>query len=373
MKIVNSLLVSATLMAASCGNDSSVTTINGDLAGMEANDSVVVLYDGGKDTLAAANGVFRYEFTDSVAGIVRIMKLAKDANAPRVQPITVMMFPGVSVDVTGDFNDNEVNGGDFYKEYNALYKEVKDVDAERKEINARYMELMSKRAAREDIMKCFEELKVADGKYQAHLEQYISGHLNSEVSLFLLCNVHPKYGKKYIANFTDAVKNGAMSKMYAATLAYYEKAMVKDQAAIDIQEGNMAPDFVAKDINGNDFQLSSLRGKYVVLDFWGSWCGWCIAGFPKMKELYKKYDGKFEIVSIDCKDKEEAWKKAVAKHGLEWINVINPADDFKKDLITKYNVTGYPTKIIISPDGRILDILVGEREEFYSAMRLYMR
>ena len=372
MKKIFSLL-GAALLAVSCGNDSSVATINGDLEGMSADDSVVVFYNGLKDTIAAADGKFHYEYTDSLASIVRIIKLAKGENAPRVRPVTVMMFPGVSVDVMGDFNDNEVSGGDFYDEYNAMYKEVKDIDAERKAINAQYMDLMNKRAAREDILRSFEDLKVVDGKYQAHLERYISGHLNSPVSLFLLCNVHPKYGKKYIADFTPAVKEGPMRRMYASTLAYYERIMVKEQAAQNIKEGNAAPDFTAKDINGNEFQLSSLQGKYVVLDFWGSWCGWCIADFPKMKELYNKYNGKFEIVSIDCKDSEEAWKKAVEKHGLKWVNVINPEDDFRKDLITKYNITGYPTKIVISPDGRILDIFLGEREEFYSAMRMYLK
>ena len=56
-------------------------------------------------------------------------------------------------------------------------------------------------------------------------------------------------------------------------------------ASQSIAEGQMAPDFTLKDLQGNDLSLSSLRGKYVVLDFWGSWCGWCIKGIPDMKEV----------------------------------------------------------------------------------------
>ena len=85
-----------------------------------------------------------------------------------------------------------------------------------------------------------------------------------------------------------------------------EEKAKKVQAA-----GVEAPDFTLKDIKGNDFKLSSLRGKIVVLDFWGSWCGWCIKGMPKMKEYYEKYKGKFEILGVDCNDTEAKWKAAV--------------------------------------------------------------
>ena len=75
----------------------------------------------------------------------------------------------------------------------------------------------------------------------------------------------------------------------------------------------MAPDFTLNDLSGKPLTLSSLRGKYVILDFWGSWCVWCIKGFPQMKEYYQKYAGKFEILGIDCNDPEAKWKAAVEK------------------------------------------------------------
>ena len=90
-----------------------------------------------------------------------------------------------------------------------------------------------------------------------------------------------------------------------------------------MKPGNLAPEFTLKDLDGKNFDLSSLRGKYVVLDFWGSWCGWCIKGIPEMKKAYEKYKGKIEFVGIDCNDTEDKWKKAVAEHQLPWINVRN--------------------------------------------------
>ena len=119
---------------------------------------------------------------------------------------------------------------------------------------------------------------------------------------------------------------------------------------------------ILKDINGNDLSLSDLRGKYVILDFWGSWCGWCIKGFPDMKKYYEKYSDKFEILGIDCNDTEDKWKDAVAKHELPWKHVYNP----RTSTVTKqYAITGYPTKIVVGPDGKIVRTIVGEDPKFY--------
>ena len=112
---------------------------------------------------------------------------------------------------------------------------------------------------------------------------------------------------------------------------------------------------------------SSLRGKIVVLDFWGSWCGWCIKGMPQMKEYYAKYKGKLEILGIDCNETQEKWKAAVAKHELPWLHVYNPRGAMN-DVCQTYAINGFPTKIIIGADGKIIKTIVGEDPEFYTIL-----
>lgn len=129
-----------------------------------------------------------------------------------------------------------------------------------------------------------------------------------------------------------------------------------------LKEGMLAPNFVLNDINGKELSLNSLRGKYVVLDFWGSWCIWCIRGVPKMKEYYEKYAGKYEVLGIDCRDSESKWKDAVEFYKLPWLHVYNPSDS---KLLADYGIKGFPTKIIIDPQGRVDKVLVGESEAFY--------
>ena len=135
----------------------------------------------------------------------------------------------------------------------------------------------------------------------------------------------------------------------------------------EIKEGVQAPDFTLKDLQGNDFKLSSLygKGKYTLLDFWGSWCGWCIKGFPEMKKYYEKYKGKFEILGIDCNDTEQKWKDAVKKNELPWLHVYNTRDS---KVLADYGVNGFPTKIIVGPDGKIVKTIVGEDPAFYTLL-----
>jgi thiol-disulfide isomerase/thioredoxin len=144
-----------------------------------------------------------------------------------------------------------------------------------------------------------------------------------------------------------------------------QEAQPEESLQVVTANGVEAPDFTLNDINGKSLSLSDLRGKYVILDFWGSWCGWCIKGIPEMKAYYEKYKGKFEILGIDCGDTEEKWKEAVKKHELPWLHVFNPEDS---RVLESYGIEGFPTKIIVDPDGKIVKTIVGEDPAFYTLL-----
>lgn len=134
-----------------------------------------------------------------------------------------------------------------------------------------------------------------------------------------------------------------------------------------VEPGQKAPEFTLNDTEGKAVSLSSLRGQWVVLDFWGSWCGWCIKGFPQMKQWNSENPGKVRFVGIDCGDTEQAWKNAIAKHGLNWTNLRQPKEA-EVQTPALYRVQGFPTKFIINPDGYIVNITVGEDPEFYNIL-----
>lgn len=135
-----------------------------------------------------------------------------------------------------------------------------------------------------------------------------------------------------------------------------------------------APDFTLPDAQGTMVSLSSLRGNWVVLDFWGSWCGWCIKGIPQMKENYARLSPKVKFVGIAFHDSKETWFKALNKYQLPWINLWeDPDTDRNQSLLKLYGVSGFPTKMIINPDGYIVNTTVGEDPEFYEILQTLVK
>lgn len=126
-----------------------------------------------------------------------------------------------------------------------------------------------------------------------------------------------------------------------------------------------APNFTLKDMHGKPLSLKSLRGKYVVIDFWGSWCPWCIKGFPKMKEYYTKYKGKLEILGVDCNDSKADWLEAVEEHDLPWKHVYCPEGS---KVLEDYGVQAFPSKVIVDPQGNVIESIEGEDPKFYSLL-----
>ena len=128
--------------------------------------------------------------------------------------------------------------------------------------------------------------------------------------------------------------------------------------------GSAAPGFTLKDDKGKNVSLDDFAGKYVVLEFWGSWCGYCIKELPRLKNCYSKYHEKAEFIGIVYKDSRQSWLKAISKYELKWTNLIAENDEVRD----KYGVEGFPTKIIIDSDGKIVLKTTGETDEFYQKM-----
>lgn len=146
---------------------------------------------------------------------------------------------------------------------------------------------------------------------------------------------------------------------------------IEDEFKI-LSEPVPAPEFTLKDLDGNDVSLSDFRGKWVVLDFWGSWCRFCLQSFPEMKNVYAELHPKgLEIIGIDCRDTDEAWRNAVERFQLPWVSLYNPGGE--DNIVKKYEVIGYPTYIIINPTGLIYATSLGETPQLYEFLHLLFK
>lgn len=275
--------------------------------------------------------------------------------------------PGEKAELSGDLATSYYfSGSKFYQEYNEMDRAN---DAANKSIRDLQQSLENRLKAGESqevIMKEYNEKMPALQKQatQAMLD-FISKHPSSEgAAAFIPSMDNLETMKKAASMLSENVRNGRMRDYYQQAIDYAQRQADAEAAAAKKQAaGVMAPDFTLNDLNGKPLSLSSLKGKYVVLDFWGTWCVWCIKGIPQMKEYYNKYKGKFEILSIDCNDTEEKWKAGVKKYELPWLNVYNPRDS---KVLSDYAIQGFPTKIIIGPDGKIVKTVVGEDPSFYT-------
>lgn len=148
----------------------------------------------------------------------------------------------------------------------------------------------------------------------------------------------------FYGNLTDQVKKSAPG------LALKRKIEEMEQVNV----GGMAPNFKLTTPEGKELSLYDLRGHIVLLDFWASWCGPCLAEVPNLKAIYEKYHAKgLEILGVSLDEKEAAWKGAIERKGLTWRHVSS-LKGWKCPVAGRFKVTGIPRMYIIDAQGKII-------------------
>ncbi len=207
-------------------------------------------------------------------------------------------------------------------------------------------------------------------RYGQLFVDYAKNNPKSEAALYAMLHLDGEEFMNAFNNMDAALKNSILYPSVEAMKAGIERQIAADKKVKELQSGSvMAPNFTLKNLEGKDVSLSDFRGKWVIIDFWGSWCGWGVKGFPKLKEAYEKYKPELEVIGVDCNEPEDKWRKGVEKHQLPWVNVYNPRET---NILSEYGVTGFPTKAIINPEGKIANITVGEDPSFFDTLAKLM-
>lgn len=180
-------------------------------------------------------------------------------------------------------------------------------------------------------------------------DEYFNQHLGSLVSFEWLkktINVQQEKTKGIVMfdKLSDALKNSHDGQIYS-NLIHGTKA---------VEVGKIAPDFTAKNLDGQDISLSSYKGKYVLVDFWASWCVPCRRENPNVLKAYNAYKHKgFNVLAFSLDDKKENWAKAVTQDGLPWMQVSD-LGAFYSPVVGAYGIKSIPSNFLINPEGVII-------------------
>jgi thiol-disulfide isomerase/thioredoxin len=313
----------------------------------QANGSVT-------DSSALTDGAFEFKgsITEPVQGVISVNYLGAGTKGKNVHRRPIYLETGNIKIKSEDSLTTARISSNLNADNEKLTAELKPSATKMEAFMADYFALPPDKQKDSSVRAVLDKkYNLIDEEQKAAYIGFIKSHPNSIVSLDALKKFGgsiPDYAvvAPLFETFSTKLKNTTAGKEYGEALAKLKATSI----------GTIAPDFVQNDTLGNPLKLSSLRGKYVLVDFWASWCGPCRAENPNVVKAYAKYNQKgFEIlgVSLDVEKDRANWLKAIQKDGLVWPQVSD-LKGWGSDVALLYVIKAIPQNVLLDPSGRII-------------------
>lgn len=298
------------------------------------------------DSVAGQNNTFVFKGKSGNPTIVTLSADNREFRFPTFffldnKPVQLEMN-GQDLNIEGSDNNNEV--GKINALIQAQIKRQNALDAEYRSLVNKYNEQLP-----DSIQQRLEKTwQSTVDNLLLTIKQGIERNNHNFVPIIYLM----RYGNELDNTFLETFMNNYSHKDYPALAPLKAQIAANKRKAI----GADYTDFSMADPEGNEHKLSEYigNGKYVLIDFWASWCGPCRAEMPHVKEMYAKYHEKgFDIVGVSFDNKKEAWIKAIQDMGLQW-HQLSDLKGWKSLASDLYNIRAIPATLLIGPDGKIV-------------------
>jgi len=193
------------------------------------------------------------------------------------------------------------------------------------------------------------KMSAIDDEMHERAAAYVAAHPSSYYSIHLVAS-RASYGTDYavVKQLYDKLDESARGTLAGKRLG--ERLDVLKRSAIGAQMMN----FSQADTTGKPVQFADFKGKYVLVDFWASWCGPCRAENPNVLKAYNKYKDKgFTVVGISLDEKGDKWKKAIRDDHMPW-DELSDLKGWKNDVSDYFGIQGIPSNLLVDPSGKIV-------------------
>ncbi|MDF2456492.1 MAG: ccmG [Cytophagaceae bacterium] len=310
------------------------------------------------DSSASYNGNQTFKIAVSEPDFYRIVDAGTKSGI-------VILEPGKTATVEGDLKNmaktfksaDSKSNNDYYVFQHRLSNFI---DQEEK-LDRKYKEFMEAASTKDSANYYGEKLNEKRNESDQFIKSYIDSIMPSFAVYGMVNYLRIEKEFDYMYALADRIRkempNSKYSRLFVGEISRM-KTIKEEQAAKDAQGkaaiGKPAPNFTLQDRSGKAVSLSSLKGQYVLIDFWASWCGPCRAESPNMVKLYNKFKGKnFQILGVSLDGSEDAWNGAIEKDGLTWLHVSDLMQ-WNSPVVALYGIDGIPATVIVDPNGIIV-------------------